>query len=81
MRIEITNPEIEKRIEERLETGRFKDAEEVILHALASSPNPGRVFSEAERAEAAQALMTFAKDHGITLGGMTLEELRREARP
>jgi len=37
MAIEITQPEVEALIRERLESGAFKNAEEVILHALRSS--------------------------------------------
>lgn len=39
MTIQITQPEVEAIIQQRLETGSFKDAEDVILHALRSSPN------------------------------------------
>jgi hypothetical protein len=34
MTIEITKPEVEALIKERLQTGAFKDAEDVILQAL-----------------------------------------------
>ena len=37
MNIQITRPEVEALINERLETGAFKDAEDVILQALQSS--------------------------------------------
>jgi hypothetical protein len=37
MTIEITKPEIEALINQRLRTGAFKDAEDVILQALQSS--------------------------------------------
>jgi hypothetical protein len=38
MTIEITRPEVEALINERLSSGVFKDAQDVILHALRSSP-------------------------------------------
>jgi hypothetical protein len=42
MTIQITQPEVEAIIRQRLDTGSFKDAEDVILQALRSSPNaPG----------------------------------------
>jgi hypothetical protein len=42
MTIQITKPEVEALINERLQTGDFKDAEDVILQALrASVPNAG----------------------------------------
>ena len=37
MTIEITKPEVEALIEQRLRSGAFRNAEDVILHALQSS--------------------------------------------
>jgi hypothetical protein len=34
-----------------------------------------------ERLEAIERLRTFGKTHGLSLGGMTIRELRHEARP
>jgi hypothetical protein len=45
MTIQITKPEIETLIKQRLRSGEFKDAEDVILQALKSSeatPDRGR---------------------------------------
>ncbi len=39
MTIQITQPEVEAIIQQRLNTGSFKDAEDVILQALRSSPH------------------------------------------
>jgi Arc/MetJ-type ribon-helix-helix transcriptional regulator len=80
MTIQITKPEIEDLLERRLQSGRFKDAEDVILQALkATELTPEGVDSE--RAEAIERLKTFGRTHGLSLGGMTLRELRDEARP
>jgi hypothetical protein len=38
MTIQITKPEVEALINQRLQSGAFKDAEDVILQALQSSP-------------------------------------------
>lgn len=38
MTIEITKPEVEELINRRLQTGGFKDAEDVVWQALQSSP-------------------------------------------
>jgi hypothetical protein len=38
MTIQITRPEVEELINQRLQSGVFKDAEDVILQALQSSP-------------------------------------------
>jgi hypothetical protein len=40
MTIQITKPEVEALINQRLKSGVFKDAEDVILQALQSSPPP-----------------------------------------
>jgi hypothetical protein len=80
MTIQITEPEIEALIATRLESGKFRDAEDVILQALQSSgteaPEPS-----SQRDEAIECLKTFGKKHGLSLGGMTIRELRHEARP
>jgi|KBSMisStandDraft_5_1062788.scaffolds.fasta_scaffold1866032_2 Arc/MetJ-type ribon-helix-helix transcriptional regulator len=81
MTIEITRPEVEAMIKERLESGRFKDAEDVVRQALELSPKPPRKHTLEERSAAIDRLVNFGKDHGISLGDMTLEELREEARP
>lgn len=80
MTIQITRPEVEALIQTRLQSGKFKDAEDVILQALQSSgtepPQPA-----AKRDEAIECLRTFGKKNGLSLGGMTIRELRHEARP
>ena len=76
--IQITRPEIEALINQRLKTGAFKDAEDVILRALQSSQGDGP--DAAARRDAIERLKTFGKKHGLSLGGMTIHELRHEAR-
>jgi hypothetical protein len=80
MTIEITKPEIETLINQRLQSGGFKDAEDVILQALKSS-KPSQPEVETERAAAIERLKTFGETHGLSLGGTTIRELRDEARP
>ena len=80
MTIQITRPEVEALINRRLETGSFKDAEDVILQALKSS-EAGTPEPAERRMEAIARLMTFGKTHGLSLAGMTIRELRDEARP
>jgi len=80
MTIQITKPEVEALINQRLQSGVFKDAEDVILQALqASSPQPPGL--EQQRREAIERLRTFGKTHGLSLNGMTIHELREQARP
>ena len=80
MTIQITRPEVEALIKERLESGQFKDAEDVILQALRSSGTQTPPV-EQQRSEAIERLRTFGRTHGLSLGGMTIRELRHEARP
>jgi hypothetical protein len=58
MTIQITKPEIETLINQRLQSGAFRDAEDVILQALKSS-KPSQAEAETERAAAIERLMTF----------------------
>ena len=80
MTIEITRPEVEALINRRLQSGAFKDAEEVILQALQSSEIQTADI-EHQRREAIERLRTFGRAHGLSLGGMTIRELRDQARP
>jgi hypothetical protein len=75
----ITKPEVEALINQRLQSGGFKDAEDVILQALQSS-KPVQPDAEKERAAAIERLKTFGKTHGLSLGGTTIRQLRDEAR-
>jgi Arc/MetJ-type ribon-helix-helix transcriptional regulator len=79
MTIQITKPEIESLINQRLKSGAFKDAEDVILQALKGSE--ATPHAEEERAAAIERLKTFGKTHGLSLSGITIRELRHEARP
>jgi hypothetical protein len=49
--------------------------------AIASSPGQQWTSVAPESVEACEQLKTFGKRHGLSLGGMTLRELRHEARP
>jgi len=80
MTIQITRPEIEALIRERLATGEFNDAEEVILAALESTAHKERTPTD-KRREAIARLRTFGADHKLALGGMSIRELRQAARP
>ncbi len=80
MAIEITRPESEALIQQRLQSGAFTDAEDVILQALQSfAPEPAQAFDR-ERALAAGARIRELSE-GLTLGGLTIRELIDEGRP
>ena len=61
MTIQITRPEVEALINQRLRSGVFKDAEDVILQALQSSPPPA---TEAPRARTLQEVIEAASGLG-----------------
>jgi hypothetical protein len=54
MTIQITKPEVEALINQRLQTGKFKDAEDVIMQALSCSPSA--TTGQSESAEASRSL-------------------------
>ena len=78
--IQITRLEVDTLINQRLKTGAFKDAEDVILQALRSSEGEQQGADE-QRREAIERLRTFGKTHGLSPRGLTIRELRDEARP
>ena len=67
MTIQITRPEVEAIINQRLQSGGFKDAEDVILQALqASPPKPARMAQpDAPPAKSIEEL--FAPLQGLNL--------------
>ncbi len=80
MTIEITKPGIESLIHQRLQTGAFADAEDVILRALQSlAPEPEPVFDEQRALAAGARIRELSK--GLTLGGLTVRDLIDEGRP
>jgi hypothetical protein len=48
---------------------------------LDSAPTQQELPPPEGRVEAIEQLMTFGKTHGLSLGRMTIRELRHEARP
>ncbi len=80
MTIQITSPEVEALINQRLQSGEFKDAEDVILQALqsASAHAQERAFDKRRAQEAARRIRELRK--GVTLGGLTIRQLIDEGR-
>jgi hypothetical protein len=80
MTIEITRPEIESLIHQRLQSGAFVDAEDVILRALQSfEPEREPAFDKQRALAAGARIRELSK--GLTLGGLTIRELIDEGRP
>ena len=79
MTIEITRPEIELLIHQRLQSGAFMDAEDVILRALQSlAPETEPVFDKQRALAAAARIRELSK--GLTLGGLTIRESMKGVR-
>jgi hypothetical protein len=67
MIIQITRPEVEALINQRLQTGGFKDAEDVVLQALQSSPLPAAATSQPDAPPAKDIVELFAPLRGLNL--------------
>ena len=80
MTIEITRPEIESLIRQRLQSGAFTDAEDVILRALQSFATEQEQAFDKQRARAAGTRIRELSN-GLTLGGMAIREMIDEGRP
>jgi len=65
MTIQINKPEVEALINERLQSGAFKDAEDVILHALQSSTSAA--LESDDVAPAKDIVELFAPLRGLDL--------------
>ena len=66
MTIQITRHEVEELINERLRSGAFKDAEDVILQALQSSPPQAASAQQSDAADRHRTLQdVFAAVRGL----------------
>jgi hypothetical protein len=66
MTIQITKPEVEALINQRLKSGGFKDAEDVILQALQSSPSEPSTMPQPETGHSHKSLQeVFAAVRGL----------------
>ena len=76
-------PRIERIIEEAVRSGEYHSAEEVLSEAVTvwqarhtvAEPNGD------DRQAAIQRLKNFGNTHHLSLGGITIKQLRDEARP
>ena len=67
MTIQITRPEVEALINQRLQSGWFKDAEDVILQALQASPPKPSTTPQPEAPPAKDIEELFAPLQGLNL--------------
>ena len=83
MTIELS-PELERIVQEAVVSGQYPSAADVLAEAVAVWRTPqgnGSLAAAEQRRDAIERLRTFGKMHGLSLGGMTIRELRDEARP
>ena len=76
-------PRIERIVNDAVLSGHYRSAEEVLAEAITvwQARQTAAVPTEEERQAAIVRLQTFGKTHKLSLGEMTIKQLRDEARP
>jgi Arc/MetJ-type ribon-helix-helix transcriptional regulator len=76
-------PKIERIVEDAVRSGQYGSAEEVLYEAVSvwQARQTTTVPTDDERQAAIERLKGFGKTHQLSLGGMTIKQLRDEARP
>ncbi len=77
-------PQVERIVNDALRSGQYRSAEDVLSEAIAvwqARQAAAAEPSEEERQAAIERLKSFGKTHQLSLGGITLKQLRDEARP
>jgi Arc/MetJ-type ribon-helix-helix transcriptional regulator len=76
-------PRIERIINDALLSGQYRSPEEVVSEAITVWQAQQRATEPAtdERQAAIERLKSFGKTHQLSLCGMTIKQLRDEARP
>jgi Arc/MetJ-type ribon-helix-helix transcriptional regulator len=77
-------PRIERIVNDAVLSGQYRSAEDVLSEAIAVWQARQTVAAEPtedERHAAIERLRSFGKTHQLSLGGMTIKQLRDEARP
>ena len=76
-------PRIERIIEDAVRSGQYRSAEEVLSEAVSvwEARQTTAAPTNGERQAAIERLKGFGKAHQLSLGGMTIKQLRDEARP
>lgn len=75
-------PRIERIVEEAVRSGEYRSAEEVVSEAVSvwQAQHAAAEPAGDERQAAIERLRNFGKTHHLSLGGITLKQLRDEAR-
>ena len=76
-------PRIERIVEDAVSSGQYRSAEEVVSEAISvwQARQAAAELTEGERQAAIERLKNFGRAHRLSLGGMTIKQLRDEARP
>ena len=76
-------PRIERIVEDAVRSGQYRSPEEVVSEAVSVWQARQRAVesTEDERQAAIERLKNFGKTHQLSLGGITIKQLRDEARP
>jgi len=74
---------IERIVEDAVRSGQYRSAEEVLSEAVSvwQARQTAAEPTVDERQAAIERLKSFGKTHQLSLGGMTIKQLRDEARP
>lgn len=78
------SPQIERIVKDAVLSGQYHSAEEVLAEAIALWQARQTVLAEPtedERQKAIERLKSFGKMHNLSLDGITIKQLRDEARP
>jgi Arc/MetJ-type ribon-helix-helix transcriptional regulator len=76
-------PGIERIVNNAVRSGQYRSAEDVLSEAVAlwQAQQTAAEPNDEERLAAIERLKNFGKTHQLSLRGMTLKQLRDEARP
>jgi Arc/MetJ-type ribon-helix-helix transcriptional regulator len=77
-------PRIERIVNDAVSSGQYSSPEDVLSEAITvwrAQQTAAAEPTEDERQAAIERLKNFGKTYNLSLGGMTIKELRDEARP
>jgi Arc/MetJ-type ribon-helix-helix transcriptional regulator len=76
-------PRIERIVKDAVRSGRYHSAEELLSEAVSvwQARQTAAEPTGDDRQAAIERLKNFGKTHQLSLGGMTIKQLRDEARP
>ncbi len=77
------SPRIERIVNDAVNSGQYRSPEDVVSAAVTAwrAQQTTAQSNAVEREAAIERLKTFGKTHRLSLGDMTIQQLRDEARP